>query len=268
MTEVGRVLLRIVGSADAFNAAGRGHSCTWIEGLAERPVMVDFGPTALMGLKRVRLAPSALGGIALTHLHGDHFGGLPLLWIDALYRRVRTAPLSILGPPGTREAVLGVVRAFYGDVADRDLPFAVDWPTIRPGQTVSWLGLDVTAWHAPHLDPPALSLGLRFARPGGPTVAFTGDTQLTGEVLDGLRGADLAVVECSAMEPPAGRHVTWREWRSALADLGVPRVVLTHLGEDVRAAADRIAAEAPAGVEVMVAEDGMRFSVRAGKDSG
>ncbi|GAB4222331.1 MAG: MBL fold metallo-hydrolase [Acidobacteriota bacterium] len=251
--------LTLVGTADAFNAAGRGHSCTWVDELAEAPVMVDFGPTALMGLNRCGLDPRELAGIALTHLHGDHFGGLPLLWIDALYARPRTAPLSILGPPGTREAVLGIVRAFYGDVVDRELPFTVEWTEIHPGQAVSWLGLEVRAWHAPHLEPPALSLGLRLARPGGPGVAFTGDTQLTAGVLAGLRGADIAVVECSALEPPAGKHVTWLEWRDALAGLGVPRVVLTHLGADVRAAADRIRREAPDGVEVIVGEDGIRI---------
>src|SRR5438270_443475 len=65
--------LTIVGSADAFNAVGRSHSCYLLEG-AERPLMVDFGATALSALRRLGREPTDLGGLALTHLHGDHIG--------------------------------------------------------------------------------------------------------------------------------------------------------------------------------------------------
>ena len=41
-------------------------------------------------------------GIVLSHLHGDHFGALPFLLLDAQFLARRERPLTIAGPPGTR----------------------------------------------------------------------------------------------------------------------------------------------------------------------
>ena len=174
--------LRVVGSGDAFNAAGRGHACAWLEGLAERPLMVDFGASALMQLQAQGLDHRALGGLAITHLHGDHIGGLPFLWIDMLFRRVRSEPLAILGPPGVRERVLGLVAASYGDAANETLSCELTWTEIGPGQTRSWLGLDVRAWDAQHQDPPEVSLGFSLAA-GALRAAFSGDAVMTDALL-------------------------------------------------------------------------------------
>src|SRR5438132_13048327 len=94
--------LTIVGSADAFNAVGRSHSCYLLEG-AERPLMVDFGATALSALRRLGREPTDLGGLALTHLHGDHIGGFPFLFIDGMYNARRSEALEVVGPTLARE---------------------------------------------------------------------------------------------------------------------------------------------------------------------
>ena len=54
----------------------------------------------------------------VSHLHGDHFGGLPFLILDGQFSR-RAAPLLIVGPPGTRQrlTVSGTVIAYTGDTA-------------------------------------------------------------------------------------------------------------------------------------------------------
>ena len=67
--------LTVIGSADAFNSAGRGNSCYVLESADAGKVMIDFGPTALLGLRRQGIQPNELSGVVFTHLHGDHIGG-------------------------------------------------------------------------------------------------------------------------------------------------------------------------------------------------
>jgi ribonuclease BN (tRNA processing enzyme) len=65
---------------------------------------VDFGASALVGLKRAGLDPNRIDLIVLSHLHGDHFGGLPFLLLDSQFALRRTKPLTIIGPLGTASA--------------------------------------------------------------------------------------------------------------------------------------------------------------------
>ena len=54
--------LVVVGSSDAFNSMGRSHSCYWLEGQGFGPLMIDFGATSLMALRRVGREPRELEG--------------------------------------------------------------------------------------------------------------------------------------------------------------------------------------------------------------
>lgn len=247
----------VVGSADAFNAAGRGHSCYWVEGLCSRPVMIDFGATALMGLGQRGLDPRRLGGIALTHFHGDHTGGLPFLMIDGMYNRPRREALTILGPPGVAGRLDRLHRACYGDLIDRDRPFPLTHEEIRAGQRRLFLGAEVQAWSAEHGDEPGMALGLAFHGPQGGKVVFSGDTAMTPELLEMSAGADLLVAECTSLDGEVPGHCSWAQWRQALPGLGAARVVLSHLSDRMRGQLDALRREVPSGVEVHFADDGM-----------
>src|SRR5437763_8625401 len=95
------VRVRFLGSGDAFASGGRFQTCFYLEGAAE-PMLIDCGATALIAMKRAGINPAAVGWVALSHLHGDHFGGLPWLILDGQFSK-RTKPLQIAGPPGTQE---------------------------------------------------------------------------------------------------------------------------------------------------------------------
>src|SRR5262249_46224011 len=96
---VASVRLRFLGSGDAFASGGRSHTCFLLDGGLE-PLLIDCGPTALVALKREHIDPASIGTVALSHLHGDHFGGLPWLVLDGQFAD-RTRPLLVGGPPGT-----------------------------------------------------------------------------------------------------------------------------------------------------------------------
>lgn len=47
-------------------------------------------------MKAQQLDPEEVDAVVLTHLHGNHFGGLPFLVLDGQFTR-RTKPLTVLG---------------------------------------------------------------------------------------------------------------------------------------------------------------------------
>ena len=67
----------VLGSGDAFGAGGRLHSAYLAE-VAGATFLLDCGPSILQAAKRVSCDLGKLDAVLLTHLHGDHFGGVPV----------------------------------------------------------------------------------------------------------------------------------------------------------------------------------------------
>lgn len=65
-------------------------------------LLFDCGEGTQMQIARAGLSPSRLSAMFITHLHGDHFNGVPgLLSTMGLDRRTRG--LTLIGPRGVRE---------------------------------------------------------------------------------------------------------------------------------------------------------------------
>ncbi len=260
--------LIVVGSADASNSAGRGHSCYWLEvgGPAptsgrRRDLMIDCGGTALMGIKRLGRDPRDLAALLFTHLHGDHIGGFPFLLIDALFEGERSEPLHVVGPVGVEARLMDMARVAYGSLAERERPFALTFEELAPGEVTTVLErVEVRGFAADHMKPPEQPLCLRVTADGR-AVAFSGDTRMCDGLRDAARGADLLVAECTHLRQPAGAHTTWEDWQQELPTIGAGRVLLTHLATPVRAAVPQLLQQAPPGVDLDFAEDGLELEV-------
>lgn len=73
--------------------------------IIDNSIVFDFGPGILESLFDHDVNPLGISVVAITHMHLDHFAGLPeLLWYRAIYGAQR--PLVILGPRKIRESVL------------------------------------------------------------------------------------------------------------------------------------------------------------------
>lgn len=253
--------LIVVGSADAFNASGRGHSCYLVQSEGAGALMLDFGPTALLGLRRAGLSPERIDGIAFTHLHGDHIGGFPFLVIDALYHAPRARALEVVGPHLTGTVLPELLDSTYPETRQQ-LPSVVrPVRELAPGEQCQFVGYKLEAFAAEHMRPPHRPLCLRVTDPAGRSIAFSGDTTPCPGLFAAADSADLLVAECTRLAQPAGQHCTWEDWRRDIPRLRSKALLLTHLGEDVRAALPRLSVESRGLGSVQFAEDGMTLQV-------
>jgi len=91
--------LCFIGSGDAFGNGGRFNTCFLVTGMGCR-FLIDCGASSLVALKRAAIDPASIDAVVISHLHGDHFGGLPFLLLDKGLMAKRATPLLLCGPPG------------------------------------------------------------------------------------------------------------------------------------------------------------------------
>src|SRR5262249_5686732 len=105
-----------VGSGDAFGSGGRLHTCIRVDAAGIR-FCLDFGASSLIALARLGISHNTIDTILLTHLHGDHCGGIPFLLVDAMLAAKRERPLTIAGPAMTSQRLGAVAAAMMPGIA-------------------------------------------------------------------------------------------------------------------------------------------------------
>jgi ribonuclease BN (tRNA processing enzyme) len=225
--------IRVLGSCDAFNSSGALHSAYLLEHEAGT-LLLECGPSALAGLKRAGIDPCRIDAILVSHLHGDHFGGIPFLLLDYLFSSCRKRPLQVAGPPTTLERTRAVYGGLYREEHYHELPFDVEEVAVSPGDTLELAGFRVRAFVVPHMAKP-FSLGYRLESSEG-CVLFSGDSAWTDEFVTHSRGVDLFLCECCTLEPKTDFHTSYADILAHRSELECRRLVLTHLGADVRTA--------------------------------
>jgi len=241
--------LTVIGSSDAFGSGGKLQTCFHVRH-ARGQFLIDCGATSLTGILAQGIDPNDISTIFVTHLHGDHFGGLAWILIHALHVSERTRPLTVVGPAGLEERFRTVAEALFPGSTANERHFDLIFRTHEDGVAQEVDGVQVTPFLVSHPSgaPP---YALRF-EVDGKVLGFSGDTEWVENLVSAAQGADLFICECFAFERAARFHLNWRTIEANLERLGARAVMLTHLGPE--ALANRGAIRHPA---VSIAEDGL-----------
>lgn len=232
------------GSGDAFGSGGRFQACIHIRPSdSAAPVLLDCGATSLTALKRCGLDPGEVGAVFVSHLHGDHFAGLPFLILDGQFSR-RTAPLVVVGPPGTKRRLETAMECMFPGSSAVQRRYHVNVVEIAPGSAASAANVEVTAWAAAHPSgAPALALRLAL---DGKIIAYTGDTAWTDALIEVAAGADLLIAEAYYRDKAVPHHLRLADIENHRAELASRRIVLTHMSADMLAEAGKLSYECAA----------------------
>ncbi len=195
-------------------------------------------------------AADGIDAIAVSHLHGDHFGGIPYLVIQQHFTG-RTRPLTLAGPRDLAARLARAEQALYPDFYGKTtLAFAT--PThVLGAEEIKIGGALVSALpvlHAPESDPH----GLRV-RVGDKLIAYSGDATWSEHLPRVAKGADLFICEATYWDRGDPSHVVYRTLMEHRRELDCARIVLTHLGATTLAHLSELELEyATDGLEVMV----------------
>jgi ribonuclease Z len=130
-----------LGTGGSVPTARRATACLLVMRGGER-LMFDCGEGSQRQMHR-SLGLVQLDEIYLTHLHLDHFLGVPGL-LKTYDLQSREAPLRIYGPPGTRQ-LFGDMRRLIGKTR-----YEVEIEELAPEQAVAHDGYEVRAFAVEH----------------------------------------------------------------------------------------------------------------------
>jgi ribonuclease BN (tRNA processing enzyme) len=242
--------VQFIGTGDAFCSGGRRNSAILVRD-ATACLLLDCGPTTLLGLQQLGIDSRDIDAIAISHFHGDHALGVPQMLLDYLFEHPRTRPLEILGPPGIQDVVkrsMDVAHFEFG-IEPR---YALTYREFVQGaklETGRFTIVPVPAWHHPETRPHMLAVAT-----AGHSLFFTGDTGWHDSLPSHVGDVDLLITECTLLEDGFEYHISHERLVRERARFDCRRIVLTHLGRDVVANVD--------DVELETADDGYAIALR------
>jgi len=233
--------LRFIGCGDAFGSGGRFNTCFHVTG-EHCNFLIDCGASSLPALKRQSIVRDDIDLILITHFHGDHFGGLPFLLLDAQFTR-RTRRLVIAGPEGIEARLAQLTEALFENSSRTKQHFDLSVVALKPEATESFGAVKVTPFPVVHGESGGPFLAYRIEA-GGRVIAYTADTEWTEALIPLGRDADLLIAEAYTYDRPVKNHLSLKTLQAHLAEIRPKRLVLTHMSEDMLGRLDTLAYEA------------------------
>ena len=225
--------ITFIGHSTCIPDVGFEMACSLIDGKH----LIDAGWCGALTMRRYGFDPLDIQDVLLTHLHQDHYMGLPgILFYAGLRGRGDRPPLRVAGPGEYLEQVVSASLDFLQIPRFPEIHPGHQLLPLKPGDRFEMGGLQVETFAARHVsghDRHEPALAYRVTDAAGASVVVSGDTHPHPPLAGFARGADLLVHD--------GAHTPARDAAAVARKAGVGRLLLIHY---TQGAAQRILAEA------------------------
>lgn len=222
----------------------------------ETQILLDCGFSVPHRYFLVSNDPNKPDGVWVSHFHGDHYFGLPLL-ILRLWDMKRTKPLTIIGQEGVDRVVRLALDAAY-EGFEKKLSYKLEFKIVEPGNTLKFAG---RSWKTAQTVHSQRNLGVLLDN-DDKKIFYSGDGLPTKESIKLIRNCDLVIHESFRMNNEIPNHGSIKGCLEMAEQAKVKRMALVHLDRNFRnrqeEAIDKIISQHP---NTFLPIDGMTFSI-------
>lgn len=166
--------------------------------------------------------------IWISHFHGDHFFGLPLLFLR-LWEMGREKPLKIYGQAGGWDKISQTMELAFPGFADK-MTYPLIYTGVEPGTPV----LDGSLkWQAAEARHSVRSLAIRLDDDHH-SLFYSGDGGATSATMTIASGCDLVIHESFWLDQDSIGHGSVVDSLAFAAKVGAGKLALVHLQRQVR----------------------------------
>lgn len=191
-------------------------------------LLLDCGFTAGHAFWGMAASPLELDALYITHYHGDHYFGLPVLLVRSV-EEGRTKPLTIMGQPGAEDRVTRLMELAYGSIMER-ARFDLHFVETTPEDNYSLNDLRLRFAMNDH---PMPCQSVRLDSDTG-SVFYSGDGRPTRATRDLARNVELIVHESFSLEPTTPGHGTVDSSLDFARTAGANQLALVHMNRSIR----------------------------------
>ncbi|MBU1419877.1 MAG: ribonuclease Z [Proteobacteria bacterium] len=196
------------------------------------------------------LDPEQLKTLWISHFHGDHFFGVPLLLLR-LWEMGRKGPLQIISGVAADEKIWAALELAYPNFRER-LQFPVCFTQLKPGEKFRYRHLDYMLAATVHSQP---SFALKIEK-GNKSFYYSGDGRATTEAEELMQGCDLIVHEAFTLEDRMETHGSIASCLSLQKKSRCPKMALVHLSRQTRQEQGPLAKILSEKQRIYLADDG------------
>ncbi|MGN7614628.1 MBL fold metallo-hydrolase [Magnetococcales bacterium HHB-1] len=225
----------------------------------KQSILIDCGSGSMTQMVRFNIDYQQLDTILITHIHGDHIGGLiELMHALRFFNFTRTKPLTIYGPTDFSAFYDRVIRQTVGDPK----MFSLTVKECSASDTLTLDDVTITIAKTVHSDK-MHSQAYRLNHQGR-SIVFTGDCDFDEGIIKLMTNAQVGIFDCSTLdEDKVKGHLTAGECGKIAALANLDQVILSHLYPIDGPSEQRITqCQKHYPGQIIIAEDGMSQSLK------
>ena len=264
--------ITILGSGAALPTGTR-HCSAQVLNLRGFKILLDCAEGTQDRIRYNHIKLQSIGTILISHLHGDHFFGLPGL-LSTMHLCGRTEPVTIIAPKGARQTIETVF-----ELTGNHIEYPIEWTEMEFDQGEQRVfenqRCTVDAFPIVHSVP---TYGFRITevprQPNSPlstprpplSYAYCCDTVYDEALLPHVQGVDLLCLECTfadELAELAGQrlHLTAGQAGRLARQAGVRQLLLTHISARYREPELLVQQASVEFENCLMAADGMRIEL-------
>lgn len=226
-------------------------------------ILLDCGPGIMRQLELAGVDYADLTHVYVSHQHGDHSLGLPMLLLNrTIFYPDR--PLQVLAAPPVLDVLAQLNTLVFPDLQEMRDPIVECVPMHTGPEMTPLAGATGVRYLLAPAKHSVVAWGIRLALRNGRSVVYSGDTGPSRQIAELAAGADLLIHDTFHLTPPSTTfelHSAAGQVGALASEAGVRAVALVHRKDTSAAAAGQyreLAAKHFAG-EILVPDAGDRF---------